>query len=111
MRSPVFLQPAIEGFAERSEHPVEISRTGAQFTRLHQHLVGEIAGRQAGVGEGPHHRRIPAGLDMYADAEDPLRRSWDEFVLPHIDPYDRDHYETVWAAVVRRGPEGRPFSK
>jgi MoxR-like ATPase len=54
--------------------------------------------------------RIPAGLDMYADAEDPLRRSWDEFVLPHIDPYDRDHYETVWAAVVRRGPEGRPFS-
>ena len=55
--------------------------------------------------------RIPAGLDMYADAEDPLRRSWDEFVLPHIDPYDRDHYETVWAAVVRRGPEGRPFSK
>ena len=51
--------------------------------------------------------RIPAGLDMYADAEDPLRRAWDEFVLPHIDPYDRDHYETVWAAVVRRGPEGR----
>ncbi len=55
--------------------------------------------------------RIPAGLDMYAAAEDPLRRSWDEFVLPHIDPYDRDHYETVWAAVVRRGPAGRPFSE
>lgn len=54
--------------------------------------------------------RIPAGLDMYAGAEDPLRRSWDEFVLPHIDPYDRDHYETVWAAVVRRGPKGAPFS-
>ena len=55
--------------------------------------------------------RIPAGLDMYSDTEDPLRRAWDEFVLPHIDPYDRDHYETVWAAVVRRGPEGAPFSK
>ncbi len=55
--------------------------------------------------------RIPAGLDMYSDAEDPLRRSWEEFVLPHIDPYDRDHYETVWAAVVRRGPSGSPFSK
>ncbi|HZJ48808.1 MAG TPA: AAA family ATPase [Acidimicrobiia bacterium] len=55
--------------------------------------------------------RIPAGLDMYAAAEDPLRRSWEEFVLPHIDPYDRDHYETVWAAVVRSGPSGSPYSK
>ncbi|MEN8234641.1 MAG: AAA family ATPase [Actinomycetota bacterium] len=55
--------------------------------------------------------RLPAGLDMYAKAEDPLRRSWEEFVLPHIDPYDRDHYETVWSAVVRRGPSGAPFSK
>ncbi|MEN8113441.1 MAG: AAA family ATPase [Actinomycetota bacterium] len=55
--------------------------------------------------------RLPAGLDMYAKAEDPLRRSWEEFVLPHIDPYDRDHYETVWAAVVRRGPAGAPFKK
>jgi len=55
--------------------------------------------------------RIPAGLDMYAAAEDPLRRAWEEFVLPHIDPYDRDHYETVWAAVVRRGPSGSPYSK
>mgnify|MGYP000747750478 CR=1 FL=1 len=55
--------------------------------------------------------RIPAGLDMYGDAEDPPSRAWDEFVLPHIDPYDRDHYETVWAAVVRRGPEGAPFSE
>ncbi len=54
--------------------------------------------------------RIPAGLDMYSAAEDPLRRAWEEFVLPHIDPYDRDHYETVWSAVVRRGPTGDPFS-
>ncbi len=54
--------------------------------------------------------RIPAGLDMYSAAEDPLRRAWEEFVLPHIDPYDRDHYETVWSAVVRRGPSSDPFS-
>jgi len=55
--------------------------------------------------------RIPAGLDMYTGAEDPLRRAWEEFVLPHIDPYDRDHYETVWSAVVRRGPSGAPFGR
>jgi len=54
--------------------------------------------------------RYPAGLRMYANAEDPMRSAWEEFVLPHIDPYDRDHYETVWSAVVRRGPEGSPFS-
>ena len=54
--------------------------------------------------------RVPAGLHMYADSDDPLRRAWEEFVLPHIDPYDRDHYETVWAAVVRRGPAGNPFA-
>ncbi len=53
--------------------------------------------------------RYPAGLRMYADADDPMRRSWEEFVLPHIDPYDRDHYETVWSAVVRKGPAGDPF--
>lgn len=54
--------------------------------------------------------RIPAGLWMYAAATDPLRRAWEEFVLQHIDPYDVDHYETVWNAVVRRGPAGPPFS-
>jgi hypothetical protein len=53
--------------------------------------------------------RIPAGLDVYRASGDPLRRSWEEFVLPHIEAYDRDHYDTVWAAVVRRGPEGDPF--
>jgi hypothetical protein len=53
--------------------------------------------------------RLPAGLDVYRAASDPLRRSWEEFVLPHIDAYDRDHYDTVWAAVVRRGPDGDPF--
>jgi hypothetical protein len=55
--------------------------------------------------------RYPAGLRMYAAAQDPMRSAWQEFVLPHIDPYDRDHYETVWSAVVRKGPEGPPFAK
>jgi MoxR-like ATPase len=54
--------------------------------------------------------RYPAGLRMYATSEDPMRRAWEEFVLPHIDPYDRDHYETVWSAVVRKGPAGPPFT-
>ena len=53
--------------------------------------------------------RIPAGLRMFSHDEDPLRRSWEEFVLPHIDAYDRDHYETVWSAVARKGPAGPPF--
>ncbi len=53
--------------------------------------------------------RIPAGLRMFDSDEDPLRRAWEEFVLPHIDAYDRDHYETVWSAVARRGPAGPPF--
>lgn len=54
--------------------------------------------------------RIPAGLRVYTEAADPLRRSWDEFVLPHIDEFDRDHYETVWAAVVRSGPAGPAYA-
>jgi hypothetical protein len=53
--------------------------------------------------------RIPTGLWMHAEASDPLRLSWESFVLSHIDPYDVDHYETVWNAVARRGPEGPPF--
>ena len=53
--------------------------------------------------------RMPAGLRVYADASDPLRRSWEEFVLPHVDKFDRDHYETVWSAVARRGPEQTPY--
>ncbi len=53
--------------------------------------------------------RIPTGLHIHADAEDPLRLAWEEFVLPHVDLYDRDHYETVWNAVVRKGPSERPF--
>lgn len=53
--------------------------------------------------------RLPAGLRVYNTAPDPLRRSWEEFVLPHIDKYDRDHYETLWSAVARRGPAGPAF--
>lgn len=53
--------------------------------------------------------RIPTGLVIYSDRDDPLREAWEEFVLPHVDIYDRDHYETVWNAVVRRGPSARPF--
>ena len=53
--------------------------------------------------------RIPTGLRVYRDETDPLRRAWEAFVLPHVDAFDRDHYETVWNAVVRRGPTGSPF--
>lgn len=53
--------------------------------------------------------RLPAGLIMFADRRDPLRSAWETMVLPHIDSYDVDHYETVWAACVRRGPSERPF--
>ncbi len=53
--------------------------------------------------------RLPTGLVVFADATDPLRRAWEEFVLPQVDVFDRDHYETVWNAVVRKGPAQRPF--
>jgi hypothetical protein len=55
--------------------------------------------------------RLPTGLVIHADATDPLRRAWEEFVLPQVDLYDRDHYETVWNAVVRRGPAEPPFTR
>jgi MoxR-like ATPase len=53
--------------------------------------------------------RIPTGLVVHADRPDPLRSAWEEYVLPHVDLFDRDHYETVWNAVVRKGPTVRPF--
>lgn len=53
--------------------------------------------------------RIPAGLRVHNEAADPLRRAWESFVLPHIDEFDRDHYDTVWAAVVRVGPSGPAY--
>jgi hypothetical protein len=55
--------------------------------------------------------RVPTGLRIHADAEDPLRSAWEEFVLPHVDPYDRDHYETVWTSVVRKGPDTKPYRR
>jgi len=55
--------------------------------------------------------RLPTGLRIHETAEDPLRRAWEEFVLPHVDLYDRDHYETVWNAVVRHGPPRPPFDQ
>ena len=53
--------------------------------------------------------RMPTGLIVYSGDSDPLRDTWEEFVLPHVDPFDRDHYQTVWNAVVRKGPTVRPF--
>ncbi len=53
--------------------------------------------------------RIPAGLMMFADQRDPLRLAWKTMVLPHIDTYDVDHYETIWAACVRKGPDFPPY--
>jgi MoxR-like ATPase len=53
--------------------------------------------------------RLPTGLVIYSDRDDPLRSAWEEFVLPQVDRFDRDHYETVWNAVVRKGPSERPF--
>lgn len=55
--------------------------------------------------------RVPTGLVIYSDRDDPLRSAWEEFVLPQVDVYDRDHYETVWNAVVRKGPSVKPFGK
>jgi hypothetical protein len=53
--------------------------------------------------------RLPTGLVIYAKSDDPLREAWEEFVLPQVDRHDRDHYETVWNAVVRKGPPEKPF--
>jgi MoxR-like ATPase len=53
--------------------------------------------------------RLPTGLVVHSDRPDPLRQAWEEYVLPHVDLFDRDHYETVWNAVVRKGPAEKPF--
>lgn len=55
--------------------------------------------------------RLPTGLLIYSNYTDPLRAAWENFVLPHIDSFDRDHYETVWNAVVRNGPPGPSFGQ
>ena len=52
--------------------------------------------------------RIPIGLDIYKNASDPLYESWKNFVLPHVNSDDLDHYNTLWNTVVRNGPAIKP---
>ena len=52
--------------------------------------------------------RIPVGLDIYKDSSDPLNEAWNNFVLPHVDIDDIDHYNTLWNTVVRSGPNLKP---
>ena len=52
--------------------------------------------------------RIPLGLNIYKDSEDPLFESWINFVLPHVDKEDLDHYKTLWNTIVRKGPKLKP---
>ena len=52
--------------------------------------------------------RIPVGLDIYKDSSDPLLEAWNNFVLPHVDTDDLDHYNTLWNTVVRSGPSLKP---
>ena len=40
--------------------------------------------------------RIPVGLDIYKNSSDPLYEAWKNFVLPHVDTDDMDHYNTLW---------------
>ena len=52
--------------------------------------------------------RIPIGLDVYADSADPLKDTWENFVLPHVNKEDLDHYKTLWNTIVRKGPSIKP---
>ena len=52
--------------------------------------------------------RIPVGLDIYKNSSDPLYEAWNNFVLPHVDTDDMDHYNTLWNTVVRSGPSLKP---
>ena len=52
--------------------------------------------------------RIPVGLDIYKNSSDPLLETWNNFVLPHVDVDDIDHYKTLWNTVVRAGPNLKP---
>lgn len=85
------------------------------ISRLAREVNESFASRDAGTRvETPMSLRttldrLPVGLRIHAKTEDPLRSAWVEFVLPHIDAYDRDHYETIWNAIVRKGPGERPF--
>ncbi len=99
-RHPTLKEPFVELIAKLA---VEVN---ASFTAADSRTRVETPMSLRAVLE-----RVPAGLRVYDETEDPLRRSWEEFVIPHIDPFDRDHYETVWAAVARRGPEGPAYGR
>ena len=45
--------------------------------------------------------RLPIGLNIYKNSEDPLKSAWENFVLPHVNKEDLDHYNTVWINIVR----------
>ena len=52
--------------------------------------------------------RIPLGLKVRSDADDPLKEAWENFVLPHVSKEDLDHYQTLWNTIVRKGPSEKP---
>jgi len=52
--------------------------------------------------------RIPLGLKVSSDADDPLKEAWGNFVLPHVSKEDLDHYQTLWNTIVRKGPSEKP---
>lgn len=52
--------------------------------------------------------RLPIGLNIYKNYEDPLKSAWDNFVLPHVNKEDLDHYNTLWNTIVRKGPSISP---
>jgi len=52
--------------------------------------------------------RIPIGLDVYSESNDPLKDTWENFVLPHVNKEDLDHYKTLWNTIVRKGPAIKP---
>ena len=52
--------------------------------------------------------RIPVGLNIYKNTDDPLKSAWEHFVLPHVNKEDLDHYNTLWNTIVRKGPSISP---
>lgn len=52
--------------------------------------------------------RLPIGLNIYKNSEDPLKSAWENFVLPHVNKEDLDHYNTLWNTIVRKGPPISP---
>ena len=52
--------------------------------------------------------RIPVGLNIYKNSDDPLKSAWEHFVLPHVNKEDLDHYNTLWNTIVSKGPSISP---